>query len=107
MVGPYYRIVENHLEDFLLELRNPQNKRPIISANAEASFRAKLECGIARFGPESETPAPGAPEALDPGRTFSLPGMWRGSVRPFLLQKTRILPKMRCEARLHCHDSRL
>ncbi len=47
---PLYRLVQDHLEDYLLELRLPKDRRPSPYSCVEKGLRAFLECGIHRFG---------------------------------------------------------
>ncbi|MFC1679540.1 transposase [Elusimicrobiota bacterium] len=48
--SPLYGIVQDHLEDYIVSLRAPSDRRPLPHPAVENSLRSFLECGIPRFG---------------------------------------------------------
>lgn len=48
--SPLYRIVQDHLEEYLVRPRDPSDRRPGPNPLIEKSLRSFLECGIHRFG---------------------------------------------------------
>mgnify|MGYP001600509062 CR=1 FL=1 len=48
--SPLYRLVSDHLEEYLLKPRLAADKRPVPHPVIERSLRSFLECGIHRFG---------------------------------------------------------
>ena len=48
--SPLYRIVSDHLEEYLLKPRLAADRRPVPHPVIERSLRSFLECGIHRFG---------------------------------------------------------
>ena len=48
--SPFYRLVQDHLEDFALTLRQHETRKPLPDPGIVDTFRDFLECGILRFG---------------------------------------------------------
>ncbi len=48
--SPFWRLVRDHVEELLLRLRDPSDRRPSPYPSVEKALRAFLECGIHRFG---------------------------------------------------------
>ena len=53
--GPLYRLVLDHLEEFEMCLRRPQDHRPRPPRSVIEHLQKYIECGIARFGARALT----------------------------------------------------